>query len=397
MKRKAVNSLRIRICGEEAERFLNMAAYHGIILRQIQRTNQGIEASVKADAFFLLSRLRRKAGVTLCVIKRRGPYFIWKKTRHRRLGIACGVLSFAVLYLMSLFIWDISFEGNLRYTDSFLLDFVKNSGYHPGLRIAALSCEELEKELRGQFPDITWVSARVEGTRLVIEIEENNTAGVHFQQEPPSSLIAGVSGIVKRIVTRQGTPMVQAGDFVQEGDLLVSGYVPIHDDSQTVIAYEQTAASADVWIAYEENFSVEIPRTQTVRRYLSQKERLGIILFDRRFCLPGSLGEKEGELFVQQIQWKLFDNFYLPIYTEYYQYRSFEEVQEAYDDDSLISQAEEKYLEYILQLDKLGVEIIENHVTIESGSESCVMEGPLLLERNAVRRAELETPDEAVK
>ena len=37
-----------------------------------------------------------------------------------------------------------------------------------------------------------------------------------------------------------------------------------------------------------------------------------------------------------------------------------------YDDESLKKQADQKYLEFIIQLEKLGVEIIENNVTIES-------------------------------
>ena len=42
----------------------------------------------------------------------------------------CGNLlwhtAFAALYVMSLFVWDIDFAGNMRYTDSYLLQFVKN-------------------------------------------------------------------------------------------------------------------------------------------------------------------------------------------------------------------------------------------------------------------------------
>ena len=41
-----------------------------------------------------------------------------------------------------------------------------------------INCEELEAGMREAFPQITWVSARVSGTRLVIQIKENKIIGI---------------------------------------------------------------------------------------------------------------------------------------------------------------------------------------------------------------------------
>ena len=133
------------------------------------------EADVKAKDFLKLCGLRTKADVSIRILEKRGPYFLWKKTRKNRVEFAF-VLAFAALYVMSLFVWDIDFAGNMRYTDSYLLQFVKNEGYKPGMNFKCVACDRLEKRLRNEFDDITWVSARLEGTRLVVEIEENNTA-----------------------------------------------------------------------------------------------------------------------------------------------------------------------------------------------------------------------------
>ena len=65
------------------------------------------------------------------------------------------ILAFASLYVMSLFVWDIDFAGNMRYTDSYLLQFVKNEGYKPGMKISNVACDRLEKRLRNEFDDIT--------------------------------------------------------------------------------------------------------------------------------------------------------------------------------------------------------------------------------------------------
>ena len=62
-----------------------------------------------------------------------------------------------------------------------------------------------------------------------------------------------------------------------------------------------------------------------------------------------------------------------------------------YDDESLKKQADQKYLEFIIQLEKLGVEIIENNVTIESGSKDYRMNVQFLLEANASEKCVLES------
>ena len=62
-----------------------------------------------------------------------------------------------------------------------------------------------------------------------------------------------------------------------------------------------------------------------------------------------------------------------------------------YDDESLKKQADQKYLEFIIQLEKLGVEIIENNVTIESGLKDYRMNVQFLLEANASEKCTLES------
>ena len=194
------------------------------------------------------------------------------------------------------------------------------------------------------------------------------------------------------MITRRGTPLVKKGDQVEKGDLLVSGLLPIYNDSQEIVGYEKTNASADVWIKYEENIEITIPRSQTVRHYTSKKVHSGLVLFGHRFCLPQSLmASDQEELYIEQHQWKLFEHFYLPFYNEEYCLMKYENATVCYDDESLKKQADQKYLEFIIQLEKLGVEIIENNVTIESGSKDYRMNVQFLLEANASEKCALES------
>jgi hypothetical protein len=47
-------------------------------------------------------------------------------------------------------------------------------------------------------------------------------------------------------------------------------------------------------------------------------------------------------------------------------------------------------LNFLENLEKIGVEILENNVTIEMNEEFCLMKGTLLLEQNAVLEVPIE-------
>ena len=57
--------------------------------------------------------------------------------------------------------------------------------------------------------------------------------------------------------------------------------------------------------------------------------------------------------------------FYLPFYNEEYCLMKYENATVCYDDESLKSRQTKNILNLLFELEKLGVEIIENNVTIE--------------------------------
>ena len=60
-----------------------------------------------------------------------------------------------------------------------------------------VDCEALEAGMREAFPQITWVSARVSGTRLVIQIKENKIIQAKTTvKEDPCDLVSDVTGTI---------------------------------------------------------------------------------------------------------------------------------------------------------------------------------------------------------
>ena len=56
-------------------------------------------------------------------------------------------------------------------------DFLSESGIEPGMKKNKVDIEALEKAIRNEYNIITWTSARIEGTRLIIQVRENDLIG----------------------------------------------------------------------------------------------------------------------------------------------------------------------------------------------------------------------------
>ena len=52
------------------------------------------------------------------------------------------------------------------------LDFLDEQGIVHGMAKKKVNCSELAAAVRRKFTETTWVSARIEGTRLILELQE---------------------------------------------------------------------------------------------------------------------------------------------------------------------------------------------------------------------------------
>lgn len=127
--------------------------------------------------FYRIRPFARKAGVKVRVREKLGlPFFLYRN-RKRKLFTVGLASFFLLLFVLSRFIWNISFSGNLHFTDDMLTRQLREIGICYGMPKSGVDCDRIEEELRSRCPQIVWVSAHVAGTRLQIRVRENETAG----------------------------------------------------------------------------------------------------------------------------------------------------------------------------------------------------------------------------
>lgn len=367
----------LEVSGEQSERFLNLCKAREISIKNLTRRENGsIYFEMSLHDFFLLRPIRSKTGVHIHVFSRHGLPFFFLHSKKRKAFFVGILLCFILLFLLSGKIWNIHVEGNLRNTTPEILDFLEELGIVHGIAKGEINCSELAAAIRRQYPEITWVSARIEGTRLILTIQEEEIREETAEKEqPPCNLVADVEGKIVKIITRSGIPLVMQGDTCQKGELLVLGRLDLLNDSQEVVRYEYVHADADIYVehelAYYKEFSMNYEKEISdgglkTNYYL----RIGNWYF-----ASGGVQKGNWRRSVSDHQLRLTENYTLPVY--YGKIRS-EKVTTV---NAIYSQAEAKRIAieqlqaYEENLMEKGLQISANNVKIKIDYDSCTARG----------------------
>ena len=409
------NQVRCLVTGEETLRFVNLCRNNGIELRHLVRRENAIQMEIDAENFKKLRPLVRKTHVKIHILNRHGPAFFFYRHK-RRWWFLLGMTVFAgMIYILSLFVWQIDIDGNRKYTDALILQALAQMDVKTGCRKSEIDLPEIEEELRIMYNEITWVSASITGTKLQIELREgdlkisgssgggktgnvkrvenreNNSKTQNGESETdlPANLVADEDAIITNLVVRRGTVAVRYGDEVQKGDVLIEGKVYIYNEDETLKKVDYLTAEGDVFGKYQELYEKHYQRKHEVRSYTGKNYReLGVAIVGKSFCLPvwENILKKQleentlSEVWSWKKQFRLTPTFYLPFALEYTEYVPYENVVEEYTDEVIKMMAEEELQKYLNELEKKGVQIISNSVTISLDADGGHVKGTLILD-----------------
>ena len=248
--------LEISVSGDQLERFLNLCHARAVSLERIRYLSEkNITTRISINDFRKLLPIHRKTRVRIHILKKRGLPFLLLRIQKRKCFTAGFLLCVVLLLWLSGHIWNIHIDGNVKNSTPQLLEFLDQQGITHGIRKNQVNCTRIADLLRKNYPDITFVSARVQGTRLLLTIQEENLTEDIQQTNSPCNLISDLDGKIVNMVIRNGTPLVKTGDICKQGDILVSGEVPILNDSQEVVRVEYVPADADIYVRHQIAYS----------------------------------------------------------------------------------------------------------------------------------------------
>ena len=307
-------TVRIRVQGEQTERFLNLCKAREIKISRLIRTgDQSLEGNILIADFFRLSPIHRKTCVKIHILEKHGlPFFFYRSKKRKAFFI--GIFACAlILFGLSGRVWEIDVSGNARNSTQEILDFLKEEGIVHGIQRSKISCSAIATTIRENYNDITWVSARIEGTCLVITVKEGIfTDAVEKEENTPCNLTADQNGVIVRMITRAGYPKMHVGEECHIGDVLVSGCLELKNDSQEVVRYEGVHADADIYIKRKKAYYREIPLEYQAEEYDGRERKSYFFKTGNTYLELGGSAENNWQNTMEEKILRLTDSFRLP-------------------------------------------------------------------------------------
>lgn len=393
LKQHYTGYVRVRLTGRSPERFFNLCRSSKILLWNIACEKEEYRFFLLLPDFYRIRPFARKAGVRVRIQEKLGlPFFLYRN-RKRKLFAVGAASFFLLLFVLSHFIWNISFSGNLLFTDDMLTGQLREIGVCYGMPKRGVDCDRIEEELRSRCSRIVWVSAHVSGTRLQIRIRENETAdGIPLREKSPRNLVAETAGTVVSILVRAGKAVVQPGDEVEKGQILVEGMLPVTNDSGEVERTLFVRADADIRLRTTKIYREWVPHFQTVRSYTGKMQRgfrlrAGAVDI---LAMPPLAGKRNWDLTGVSRQIVLFGDFFLPVWTEAITAREYEKVERKRTKTELNDLTKAVHERKLQKLTEKGVQIIENDVKILDNSNGWIICGSMTVEEEAGTGQKLE-------
>lgn len=395
--------LRIRVSGFSPERFMNLCSNKDILLWDIVQEGDSYCMCISLRSIYKLKAIARKTRTKVVILERCGLPFFVPLMRKRKVFLAGLILAIGFWYLSGYFVWDIEIEGNYRITTDQLESFLREQNIREGMRKEQLDIELLEKEIRRQFALVTWTSAKLDGTKLMISIKENDapilSGETDVGETGGTDLVSEFDGTVVAMVVRTGVPKVRIGDVVEQGDVLVDGKVPVYNEDATVREYILTDADADIVIEHTRTYDTELPFDYIAKEYTGREKRQSFLRVGDGF--EGKIPMESPYLMYDKVMRQsrpvLFEKLRIPVFGGSYTYREYQNVEHEYTLEQAETLLEENLLHFLTTLEEKGVQIIEKDVKIDTSGSGWILQGEFLVQESAGKRTATDKGEEIVE
>jgi similar to stage IV sporulation protein len=324
--------------------------------------------------FWLFGKLKRKLeseNVELSLVSSHGIPGLLLRYRHRYGFTVAVVISVLLVILSGQVIWDVRIDGERRLTEQEVREVLRECGLERGTLISSIDAGVLENRVMIFSDDIAWISVNVIGTVAEVEIRELEFTERDEEIGNASNIVASHCGKIVGFENISGSIVVEIGEEVAEGQLLISG---IYGDEENGFRY--TNPKGRVLAEVERSFEIEVPRVETKKSYKEGvKCEKYLIFFKKRIKffsnyrnLPPTCDKIDIEEFLLAPSGKE-----LPIGIFETRYLEYEYVSEVRDDETLSRIAKQR-LDAVILSELADAEILRKNIEYELYEDKIVLQ-----------------------
>ena len=311
---KLKNRIRVRIHALNQESFFNKVVSQKVKIYNLKRFDKEAEFDILPKDISLVKATLENNNIDILELKEEGVS-VFKKELIARFCIPLA-LFFALVgfFVSNFFVCQISITGCNKIKQESITQILSQNGISPFKSKATFDCDKIELLILENFQQVSLVSASCIGCSLVINIKEKAEDLSLISQ---SDIISNFEGRVISIEVNNGEAVVENGDIVKVGDVLVKG---IKDSDTGIIQPAKATIKAEAWVQNVEIIpceKVEFEKTGRVQNFRT------VEVFDK--IIYSNKSEPKFDNYLETIKVEHKFNSILPIIVTYFLYEEVEE------------------------------------------------------------------------
>ncbi len=373
----------LQLQGGSTDRFFNICKNHGISFYSAKFDPNICVICIKACYYPMLDTYAKKCGITITVKKRSGLRYFFDKFKKIKIFIMICLMLFCLIKYAGLYIWEIDVSCHIIYTDVQLEKYIEEELVPIGTKRSEIDCDALEKLLRKEFKEIAWVSCDIDGSVLHVEFTETLQDKDIKEYQSPCNIVAVKDCVISKNIVNKGIVIAREGNEVKKGDVLISGVIDICNDYDEYISTEYISAQGYVYGIVKRDYSYEFDMRDYKKEYTGEKNsKIDIYFLGKVIKLPHPFYKnyEHGDVYSETNQLTLFSYDNLPFGIISTKSKEYELVEHTYTPDEAEKKAKLILENYINELRKKDVVILENNVKINIVDDKCISYGTIVTE-----------------
>lgn len=234
-------------------KFINKIKYINIKILEI-KYEQGY-VYLKIEDKYLEKLNKYLVSYKFSVVKETGVYDILNKIKRNYIFCICLLIGVILFFIMS----NLVVKINIIHENSEIREIIADELDEYGIKVLSFkkSYKELDKirqEILDKYPEkLDWMEFDVDGMIINVRIEERIITDTN-KDDKVCNLVAAKSGIINDIKVEQGEVLVNINDYVNEGDILVTGVINYNEEMKRT-----TCASGEIYATTWYTVDVKIP------------------------------------------------------------------------------------------------------------------------------------------
>lgn len=273
-----MNKVRI-VVNENSNKFLNYLIYNKIYYDSLNKYNEYFVLDVSYDDYLYISH-RYKCHI----VKYYGKKNIVNMYENNKYILLSLIISFMLLFLLCNTIFDIKINSNDKDIVNVINDSLKDNGIDVYKR--KVSFDKLNniknKILEDNKDTLEWIEIREKGCIYYIDVTPRVKSNNNVDNSLPSDIVAEKDGVIKHIVVHRGSKVIDNGDYVKKGDILISGNI-IKNENVIDKVHSEGVIYAETWKTV--NISIPFKRIDYV--YKKTINHYYLDIFGHKFTISG--------------------------------------------------------------------------------------------------------------